>query len=170
MIYLGDIRMFAGDFAPDGWALCDGSALSIDQNNNLFNLIGRTYGGDQTTFNVPDLRFRVPIHQGQGPGLSQNYAIGTQGGVESVTLSLQQMPAHTHVMAASDKNGQQPQPTNAFLAQTNPGFPYVAPFDTASQLQSDSLSSVGGGLEHDNVAPSLTISFIIALTGTFPQP
>src|SRR3954469_17349802 len=95
--FVGEIRMFGGNFAPAGWAFCNGALLPISENETLFNLIGNTYGGDgQETFGVPDLRGRIPIHVGQGPGITQNYQLGQSGGVETVTLTTQQMPFHTH--------------------------------------------------------------------------
>ena len=100
--FVGEIRMFGGSFAPAGWAFCNGATMPIAENEMLFTLIGTTYGGDgQETFNLPDLQGRVPIHQGQGPGISQNYVIGEKAGVESVTLTFQQIPVHTHPMMAS---------------------------------------------------------------------
>src|SRR5688572_23216314 len=100
--FVGEIRMFAGNFAPAGWAFCNGATLPIAENDTLFTLIGTTYGGDgQETFNLPDLQGRVPVHQGQGPGISQNYTIGEKAGVESVTLTVQQIPIHSHAMLAS---------------------------------------------------------------------
>src|SRR3982074_3159912 len=100
--FVGEIRMFAGTFAPAGWAMCQGQLMAISQNDTLFTLIGTTYGGDgQTTFALPDLQGRVPIHAGQGPGISQTYQIGEKGGVESVTLTTNQIPAHNHAFLAS---------------------------------------------------------------------
>ena len=168
--FIGEIRMFGGNFAPTGWAFCDGSTQSVSQNETLFYFIGTTYGGDgQQTFALPDLQGRVPIHQGQGPGMSHDYVLGEKGGVESVTLSVPQLPAHTHAMAASSANAQRPQPANGFLAQTNPGFPYVAPMSTDDELRSNSVGVVGGGWPHTNMAPSLAISFIISLNGIPPR-
>ena len=165
--YVGEIRMFGGNFAPAGWAFCDGSTLPISENDVLFTLIGTTYGGDgETTFNLPDLRGRVPIHQGQGQ--VQNYIIGEAGGVETVTLATQQIPVHNHPMVASSENGQQPQPTGANLAQTNPGFPYVAMSQPFVQLNAAAAALTGGSQPHENMAPSLVISFIISLYGVFP--
>src|SRR5688500_15959800 len=113
--FVGEIRMFGGSFAPAGWAFCDGALMPISENETLMKLIGTTYGGDgQSTFALPDLQGRVPIHQGQGPGISQNYLIGESGGVESVTLTTQQTPIHNHAFLAATANGQQPQPTNGF--------------------------------------------------------
>ncbi len=168
--FIGEIRMFGGNFAPAGWAFCNGALVPISENDTLFNLIGTTYGGDgQETFALPDLQGRVPIHQGQGPGISQNYTLGEKAGVESVTLSIQQVPVHTHAMLAASQNGQQPQPTNGFLAQTNPGFPYVAASQPAVQLNNASVAQIGGSQPHENMAPFLAISFIISLFGVFPS-
>ena len=167
--FVGEIRMFGGNFAPAGWAFCNGALLPISENETLFTLIGTTYGGDgQETFALPDLQGRAPVHAGQGPGISQNYQLGEKGGVESVTLTVPQIPSHSHVMAASNANGQQPQPTNGFLAQTNPGFPYVAQSQPYAQLNANSVAPVGGSQPHENMAPFLTISFIISLFGVFP--
>jgi len=168
--YIGEIRMFGGNFAPAGWAFCNGATIPISENDTLFNLIGTTYGGDgQETFNLPDLQGRVPIHQGQGPGISQNYNIGEKAGVESVTLTAQQIPVHTHPMMAASQNGQQPQPTNAFLSATNPGFPYVALSQPFVQLNAGAVPPVGGSQPHENMGPFLAINFIISLFGVFPS-
>src|SRR5690242_1592752 len=116
--YVGEIRMFGGNFAPAGWMLCQGQTLAISENDTLFNLIGTTYGGDgQETFNLPDLQGRVPVHMGQGPGLSQNYVIGEQGGVESVTLTTQQIPTHSHALVCSGDLAATADPTGSLLAQ-----------------------------------------------------
>jgi microcystin-dependent protein len=144
--------------------------MPISQNDALFTLIGTTYGGDgQETFGLPDLQGRVPIHQGQGPGISQSYIIGEKAGVESVTLTTQQIPVHTHAFLASAANGQQAQPQNAYLAQTNPGFPYVAASQPHVQLNAGSLAPVGGSQPHENMMPFLVITFIISLFGVFPS-
>jgi microcystin-dependent protein len=111
----------------------------------------------------------VPIHQGQGPGISQSYVIGERAGVEAVTLTQQQIPVHTHPMQASSESGQQPQPTNAFLAQTNPGFPYVAASQPVVSLNAASVAVVGGSQPHENMAPFLVVSFIISLFGVYPS-
>jgi len=167
--YVGEIRMFGGTFAPAGWAFCNGALMPISENETLFNLIGTTYGGDgQETFALPDLQGRVPVHAGQGPGISQNYQIGEKGGVESVTLTVQQITAHTHAMLASNANGQQPQPTNMYLAQTNPGFPYVALSQPFKSLNANSVGLSGGSQPHENMSPYVAINFIISLFGVFP--
>src|SRR5947199_8822963 len=116
--YVGEIRMFGGNFAPAGWMFCDGALLPISENEILFTLIGTTYGGDgQETFGLPDLQGRAPMHAGQGPGITQNYQLGEMAGVESVTLTTQQIPIHNHSLLASTDFGQSPQPDGAFFAQ-----------------------------------------------------
>ena len=168
--YVGEIRMFAGDYAPAGWALCNGASLGPDQNKELFALLGTTYGGDgQTGFKLPDLQGRVPLHMGQGPGL-QSYVVGETGGVETVTLTVPALAGHTHVVAASTQNGQLSQPTNAFLAQTNPGFAYVAASTPVRSLNGQSVYPAGGDQPHENMAPFLALTFIISLAGIFPSP
>ena len=115
--YVGEIRMFGGSFAPAGWAFCAGQLMPISENDTLFNLIGTTYGGDgQETFALPDLQGRIPIHAGQGPGISQNYQLGEKAGVESVTLTTQQIPIHTHALIGSSDIGIDPGPSNDILA------------------------------------------------------
>lgn len=168
--YLGEIRMFGGSFAPVGWAFCAGQLLAISENDALFALIGTTYGGDgQSTFALPDLRGRAPVHQGQGPGISQNYTIGETGGVEAVTLTPQQMPTHNHNFNATQEIGQNGQPGNGFFAQVSTGQLYHEPFDPLVALNAGVLQSVGGSQPHENMQPYLAISFIIALEGIFPS-
>jgi microcystin-dependent protein len=167
--FVGEIRMFGGSFAPAGWAFCDGSVQSISQNDALFTLIGTTYGGDgQETFGLPNLQSRIPIHQGQGPGLSQNYQLGEQGGVESVTLTTQQIPNHPHSFVATTEIGQNAQPTNSFYAQVSTGLLYHEPMDPLVNMNTGMLQVAGGSQPHDNMQPYLAISFIISLFGIFP--
>ncbi|CAG7633751.1 phage tail protein [Paenibacillus allorhizosphaerae] len=166
--YIGEIRIFAGNFAPAGWAFCDGSMLSISQNDTLFNLIGITYGGDgQQTFALPDLRGRIPIHMGQGPGLSP-YALGQTGGSEAVTLTTNQIPAHNHQMLGQTKRGNTNSPQNAVWAKST-----LRQFnDSSGQTQSmhpNIVSPSGGSQPHDNMMPYLTINFIISLFGIYPS-
>src|SRR5437764_6165083 len=117
--YVGELRMFGGNFAPAGWAFAQGQLIPISQNDTLFNLYGTTYGGDgQNTFALPNLSGRVPVHQGQGPGISQSYQIGESGGVESVTLTVQQLPAHNHAFLASQNIAQNTKPTDSVPAQS----------------------------------------------------
>jgi microcystin-dependent protein len=167
--YVGEIRMFGGSFAPAGWAFCDGQLLPISENETLFQLIGTTYGGDgEATFALPGLSSRVPIHQGQGPGLSNNI-LGETGGVESVTLSTQQIPSHTHPVIASQNLANDFSPGNKVFAQSQTIDAYVQtpPFVA---LSPQSVSPVGGSQPHDNMQPYLVVSFIISLFGVFPQP
>ena len=169
--YIGEIRMFGGNFAPAGWAFCNGRLMPISENDALFTLIGTTYGGDgQETFALPNLQGRVPIHAGQGPGHQPELRhSGRWRASRVVTLTAQQIPIHTHAMLASSANGQQPQPTNGFLAQTDPGFPYVAQSQPFKQLNANSVGPIGGSQPHDNMEPYLAISFIISLFGVFPS-
>ena len=166
--YVGEIRMFGGNFAPAGWAFCQGQLVPISENDTLFNLIGTTYGGDgQETFALPDLQGRVPLHQGQGPGISQNYAIGEKGGVESVTLNSQQMPTHNHAVLTSNDIANSNSPNDAILAQSTQILMYTQ--DTASKFMAPTaLSLVGGNQPHENMQPFLVLSFIISLFGVFP--
>jgi microcystin-dependent protein len=167
--YVGEIRMFGGSFAPAGWAFCDGSLIPISENDTLFNLIGTTYGGDgQTTFALPNLLGRVPIHAGQGPGLSQNYTLGGLAGTESVVLTLAQLPAHSHLLTGSSANATDPNPGGNILASSTVLSPYVVDF-TNNQLATNSISMVGASQPHDNMMPFQCINFIISLFGVFPH-
>lgn len=166
--YVGEIRMFGGNFAPSGWMFCEGQLLPISENETLFQLIGTTYGGDgQTTFALPDLRGRLPVHQGQGPGLSP-YTIGGSLGAEEVTLTVNQIPTHSHPLVASSNNASTANAQGNVLAQTPSYTPYIA--DTpASALAPNSLGPVGGSQPHTNMQPYLCVSFIISLFGIFPS-
>jgi microcystin-dependent protein len=169
--YIGEIRMFGFGTrgAPNGWQACDGSLLPISQYDALFALIGTTYGGDgQTTFGVPDLRGRIPIHQGQGPGLS-NYVIGQRAGQETVTLLATQMPVHTHSLPVSSSAATAAQPANGVLAAEssdpvfNPSPPSLVDMSTAA------AGLAGGNQPHENMMPTLTVQFAIATEGIFPS-
>jgi microcystin-dependent protein len=165
--YVGEIRMFAGNFPPNGWAICNGQPLPISENDVLFQLIGTTYGGDgQETFNLPDLQSRVPIHMGTGSD-GINYQIGDSGGVETVTLSTQQMPNHTHAMIATGSNGGPSTPAGNILANCTGVKMFVANAPT-SPLNPKTVLSSGGSQPHENVQPYLAINFIISLFGIFP--
>lgn len=165
--YVGEIRLFAGNFAPAGWMLCQGQLLSIAENEVLFQLIGTTYGGDgQSTFALPDLRGRVPVHQGQGPGLSPR-TLGETGGTETITLLGGQLPAHTHALHASTAAATGTAPGGALLAATS-----VASYDpgaAATAMAAGAVGSAGGTQPHDNMAPTLVVSHIISLFGIFPS-
>ena len=168
--FIGEIRMFAGNFAPRGWALCDGQVLIVSQNTALFSLLGTIYGGDgRSTFGVPDMRGRIPIHAGSGPGLSSR-TLGVELGTESATLTVDQMPSHTHTLQANTQPGAQRGPAGATPAQSTQGVylerPAPAP---VVELRTQSVGAVGGSQSHDNVMPFLCVNFIIALNGIFPS-
>ncbi|MGE4070423.1 MAG: phage tail protein [Lysobacterales bacterium] len=161
--YVGEIRMFAGNFAPAGWQFCAGQLLSIAENETLFQLIGTTYGGDgQNTFALPDLRGRLPLHQGNG------FVLAETGGVESVTLTNSQIPSHTHPMLATLDIPTAANPGNSVTGQAATKI-YRAGAPSVS-LANASLSSVGGSQPHENMQPYLCLSFIISLFGIFPSP
>jgi len=161
--YVGEIRMFAGNFAPAGWMFCEGQLLPISEYETLFNLIGTTYGGDgQSTFGLPDLRGRLPIHNGNG------FTLAETGGFETVTLSVAQMPAHSHALLASSQNALSAQPAGAALGQPTTIDAYRVAIPNANMAPT-SVSSVGGTQPHDNFQPYLCVSFIISLFGIFPS-
>lgn len=166
--YVGEIRMFAGNFAPRGWAFCDGQLLAISQNDALFSLLGTVYGGDgRTTFGLPDLRGRVPVHVGSGPGLSPR-SWGEKYGQETVTLTTSQMPTHNHDVLASNAVGSQAAPGGAMLA-SSPTVRLYRPVPTNADFDAAATSSVGGGQSHNNIMPFLCVNFIIALFGIYPS-
>jgi microcystin-dependent protein len=170
--FVGEIRLFAGNFAPAGWMFCEGQLLPISENDTLFTLIGTTYGGDgQSTFALPDLRGRLPLHQGTGPGFSTR-TVGESGGAEEVTLTIQQLPAHSHPLTA----------TNDTATSTNPGGQVLARFSQANidpyleatpgnvNLAPSSIPPIGGSQPHTNFQPYLCVDYIISLFGVFPSP
>jgi microcystin-dependent protein len=168
MPFIGEIRMFAGNFAPAGWAFCDGTTLPISENDTLFLLIGTTYGGDgETTFNLPDLRGRAPIHMGTGSS-GTTYQLGESGGVESVTLTTNQIPQHTHALQATTATGTQPNPGGNVLANSQGPQPYIQEGPDGN-LDAQALSTAGGSQPHDNLQPYLGINFILSLFGTYPS-
>jgi microcystin-dependent protein len=164
--FVGEIKMFAGNFAPRDYALCDGQLVAISQNTALFALLGTTYGGDgQTTFALPDLRGRVPIHQGTGPGLSPR-TIGQNGGSETHTLTANEVP-HTHALSVSASAAGSTNPAGNALATSTSSSIYgdaVGP-----TMRADTLASAGGNQPHSNVMPFQCINFIVALFGIFPS-
>ncbi|PZF74452.1 phage tail protein [Taibaiella soli] len=169
--YLGEIRMFGGNFAPIGWALCNGQTLSISENEALYSLIGTTYGGDGVqTFVLPDLRGRAPIHQGQGNGLT-NRVMGQTVGTESVTLNTQQMPAHSHGFNSFNNYGTAASPAQGFPAKSTDaqfnGTPNYAT-STNGLMNAASVQPSGGTQPHENFQPTLAINYIIATTGVYP--
>jgi len=161
--YVGELRMFGGNFAPAGWMFCDGSLLPISEYETLFNLIGTTYGGDgQTTFAVPDLRGRIPIHQGNG------FTLAETGGAEEITLTVNQIPAHSHALLASADNATQTTPSTTVLA--NPTVPDIYRVALGnSPMAPQSIGPVEGSQPHTNFQPYLCIAFIISLFGIFPS-
>jgi microcystin-dependent protein len=165
--YLGEIRMFAGNFAPFSWAFCNGQLIPIQQNTALFSLLGTTFGGDGVrTFGLPDLRGRLPVGQGSGPGLS-TYTLGEIGGEENVTIALSTMPSHSHQLVSTAAPTSDV-PTNAVLGTPASGVSLYAPAAPSGTLNPSANGSSGGGQSHTNVMPYLCTSFIIALTGVFP--
>lgn len=164
--YVGEVRMFAGNFAPAGWMFCEGQLLPISDYQTLFNLIGTTYGGDgQSTFALPDLRGRLPIHQGNGFTLAEN------GGVETVTLTVPQIPAHTHPYLGTTNFTNSGSPTGNLVGQSALGtaklYSSVAP---TAAMSANAITATGGSQPHDNFQPYLCIDFIISLFGVFPSP
>jgi len=167
--YVGQIKIFAGNFAPRGYALCDGQLLAISSNDALFSLLGTIYGGDgRQTFGLPDLRGRVPIHMGSGPGLTPRQ-IGQRSGRETVTLVTGQLPAHNHgpVKGTGDAATTR-SPSDAIFAETAPQDIYRDD-EINTTLAPQSVSSVGGGQFHDNMGPYQCVNFIIALYGIYPS-
>lgn len=162
--YVGEIRMFAGNFAPVGWAKCEGQLLPISENEVLFQLIGTTYGGDGVNyFALPDLRGRIPIHQGNG------FILAETGGAEEITLTVNQIPAHSHVLLSTTSVAQQSQPEGNVPGWTTESKGYSTKNPTA-WLAPFSVSSTGGSQPHTNFQPYLCVNFIISLFGIFPSP
>jgi microcystin-dependent protein len=164
--YVGEIRIFAGNFAPAGWMFCEGQLLPISENETLFQLIGTTYGGDgESTFALPDLRGRIPIHQGAG------FILAETGGAEEITLTVQQIPSHTHPMLGSADTANATAAANAVLATSTGAtvFPYGADAPLTT-LAPASIGPVGGSQPHTNFQPYLCVDFIISLFGIFPSP
>ncbi len=160
--YVGELRMVGFNFAPVGWMLCQGQLLQISQYSTLFNLIGTTYGGDgQTTFGLPNLQSRIPVHQGNG------YVMGQLSGVENVTLQISQIPAHSHLLNAQSGAGTQPSPSGGVWADSPlDQFSAAAP---TTQMSNVLLQNSGGSQPHNNIPPFLCINFVISLFGIFPS-
>jgi len=170
MAYVGEIRLFAGNFEPNGWRFCNGQLLPVSENDVLFTVIGTLYGGDgEETFALPDLRGRVPVHFGQGPGIAQNYMIGEAAGVEQVTLTVQQIPQHSHPLMASTGGGSANGPAGRLLAGPPTTALYVRE-TPATAMPPGTIGPVGGSQPHDNMGPSLAINYVISLYGEFPSP
>jgi microcystin-dependent protein len=159
--------MFAGNFAPAGWALCEGQQMAISENDTLFNLIGTTYGGDgQETFNLPNLASRVPVHMGTSPS-GTTYTIGESAGTEQETLTTQQIPIHTHPFTASSAVTQATNPSGAVIGQSTQAKLYIDDVPNVS-LSASMIGPAGGSQPHENTQPFLCINFIISLFGVYP--
>jgi microcystin-dependent protein len=169
--YAGEIRMFGGPFAIQGWAFCNGALQSIAQNQILYQLLGTTYGGDGVnTFGLPDLQGRIPIHQGQGAGL-QNYVLGQEGGVESVTLTVAQLPSHSHTAMGSATGAPASTPMGATWGNSAIANKSFGPGTSANaSMNTGSMGMTGSNQPHDNLLPFVVLSFIIALNGVYPSP
>lgn len=165
--FLGEIRMFGFNFAPQGWAFCNGQLLPINQNQALFALLGNMYGGNgTTTFALPNLQSRVPVSQGQGAGLS-SYVAGQAGGAETVTLAAAQMPAHAHSVQASSSAAGSNKPDGRALARSQ-SHTYAAKPDSSTVVHANMLGEAGSGEPHANIQPYLALNFCIAMVGIFP--
>ncbi len=161
--FLSEVRIMSFVFAPKGWALCNGQLLPINQNQALFSLLGTTFGGDgRVNFALPDLRGRVPIHVGSG------HTLGERGGEQAHTLSIAEIPTHTHVLNATSTDASQPIPTANLLGRMAPANPYIAPQNLGA-MNAASIANVGGSQAHLNMQPFLILSFCIALQGIFPS-
>lgn len=162
--YVGEIRIFAGNFAPSGWMFCEGQLLPISENETLFQLIGTTYGGDgESTFSLPDLRGRAPLHQGNG------YILAETGGVEEVTLTPNQIPAHAHTVVTSAAPGHANRPT-AGVPATSPSVDIYSTGPTDVDMAAQAVEPTGGSQPHENMQPFLALNHIISLFGIFPSP
>ena len=162
--FLSEIRIMSFVFAPKGWALCNGQLMPINQNQGLFSLLGTTFGGDgRVNFALPDLRGRVPIHVGSG------HTLGEKGGEQAHTVSIAELPTHTHVLNATSNNAAQPIPTGNLISRMAPQNPYIAPA-TLGTMIAGTVGNTGGSQAHLNMQPFLTLSFCIALQGIFPSP
>ncbi|PLY01015.1 MAG: phage tail protein [Desulfuromonas sp.] len=166
--FVGEIRMFAGNFAPRGWAYCDGQLLAVSQNDALFSLYGTIYGGDgRTTFGLPDLRGRLPIHAGTGPGLSPR-RLGEKAGGENVTLTTNQLPSHSHTGQFSSASGNEANPADNYPA-ASPSIRNYRPTAPSADMSGTAVNSVGGSRQHTNLMPYLCVNYIIALVGIYPS-
>ncbi len=175
--YIGIIKLFGGNFAPQGWLYCDGSILNISQYSALFALLGTTYGGNgSSTFALPDLRGRAAIGQGQGPGL-QNYQLGQVGGQETVTLVAGQLPSHNHMLMGSTSAANTNSPTNAVLAQASATTgggdsadmnAYLTGSAPNTTMAANAIGVTGGNQPHENRSPYLALGYIICVEGVFP--
>lgn len=166
--FVGEIRMFAGNFAPRGWAFCDGQLLAVSQNDALFSLFGTIYGGDgRTTFGLPDMRGRIPLHQGSGPGLSPR-RLGAKAGEENVTLTVNQLASHSHDLNASKQPANQASPMGRVLA-AGVGVRFYRSQAQDVDMASTMVANTGGSRSHTNLMPALCVNFIVSLFGIYPS-
>ena len=167
--FVGEIRMFAGNFAPRGWAFCNGELLAVSQNDALFSLLGTIYGGDgRTTFGLPEMRGRIPLHQGTGPGLSAR-KLGAKAGEEKETLTTNHLPSHTHDFNANKAAATGSDPQGKVLAMTSGANRIYNAVAQNTDLAASSIADTGGSQPHNNLMPTLCINFIIALFGIYPS-
>ena len=167
--FVGEIRMFAGNFAPRAWAFCDGQLLAVSQNDALFSLYGTIYGGDgRTTFGLPDMRGRIPLHQGQGPGLSQR-RLGSKGGTETETLTVNQLPSHTHNLEANILSNNSTTAANNVLSDPNPDGRIYDEVTQDAFAATSAITNTGSSQSHSNLMPTICVNFIVALFGIYPS-
>lgn len=167
--FVAEIRIFGFNFAPRGWAMCDGQLLPVSQNTALFSLLGTTYGGDgRTTFALPNLQARAPMQPGQGPGLS-HHDLGESGGNESVTLVESEIPSHSHSLSGKAQFGNAPSPSERAFARPYGGGSLYSDSSGMTQMSSQALAPAGGDLPHNNMQPFLTMNFCMAMQGVFPS-
>lgn len=166
---IGEVKMFAGNFAPRGWAMCSGQLLPINQNQALFSILGTTYGGDgRTTFGLPDLRGRVPIHAGTGPGLIRKQ-LGQQGGAENVNITVRNLPSHTHAIKAVAEVGDEGLPNGNLPASNSSANKSYSTLSSNATMNKSMVENTGGNLPVNNMQPYLTINYIICLEGIYPS-
>lgn len=166
--YVGEIRLFAGNYAPEGWLFCDGSLLPVNGYEPLFTLLGTTYGGDgQSTFGIPDLRGRIPIHAGTNPQTLTRFPIGEMGGVEKVTLTVAELPAHTHNVNVSSNDGNSADLLNQFFADSNVN--QYSTKEADGKMSEQAIGLDGGNQPHNNMMPYTVLNYIIAVQGIYPS-
>jgi len=167
--FVGEIRMFAGNFAPSGWALCDGQLLAISENEQLFSLFGTTYGGDgRVSFGLPDLRGRIPIHAGAGPMLTSR-KVGDMGGMEMVSLTRSHLPPHSHTFNAVNIDATETSPGEDETLANSIGYDAYVSSEGVVSMAPSNVSSIGDSLSHENEMPYLCVNFIVALVGLYPS-